>query len=157
MTESIPNDSIDIFGNQINFKGKTHLPQTEELKNRAIEQKETREKLQIWTKLSNEDTNKTKILYAMLDGKLFYNKLNNFDKKKFADELLNMSQDEKNFDDQNRLYFKYFSNYLQNLIHHPKEVIESELDLQIDNLSEEFLEYNINLFLEKEEITKIAR
>ena len=142
-----PDTGMILFQNKM-------LPPTKELMKRSKEQLDVSQKLNHWTSISNNDINKIRILYPMLDSNLFYDLLSNYDKNIFANELLEMSQDEKNFIDKNMIYFKQMSNYIKQNIQNPEKFIAQEMDLKLESLADEFFQFNHSIFLSEVENTK---
>ena len=122
------------------------LPATKDLMEHAKMQLEHARLLDSWMALSNDDVNKTACLYALLDQRLFYDKLSNYDKKRLADALSLMSNDVKNFETENIGYFNSFSNFIIDNIENTKSFIEEERDIAFDEMIEEFYYFNIQKF-----------
>ena len=135
------------------FHGRA-LPATGELMKRAREQLESSSQLFNWKALPNDDLNKSILLYAMLDGKLFYDLLCNQDKIEFALELYHMGQDTKNFDEQNRNYFEQFANAMVKNAQNAQVFIDDEDDIILSTVLEEYLQYNSHLFQSNMGITR---
>lgn len=127
------------------FNG-VELPATKDLMEHAKMQVEHARLLDRWMALSNDDINKTVYLYALLDQRLFYDKLSNYDKKRLADALSLMSSDVKNFETENIGYFNSFSNFIIDNIENTKSFIEEERDIAFDEIIEEFYYFNIQKF-----------
>ena len=137
---------FNIDAGKVLFQGK-EIPPTKEVIERSREQLEASQKLNRWVLLPNDDINKIRILYPMLDSSLFYDLLSNYDKNIFAEALLDMSQDQENFLDENIVYFKKMSDYIRKNIQNPEEFINKEMDYELDNLANEFFQFNHSLFL----------
>ena len=135
------------------FNG-VELPATKDLMEHAKMQLEHARFLDSWIALANDDINKTTCLYALLDQKLFYDKLSNYDKKRLAEALSLMSSDVKNFETENIDYFNSFSSFIIDNIENTQSFIEKERDIAFNDMVEEFYYFNIQKFRVTEPLKK---
>ena len=135
------------------------FPITKDMMEEANKQTISKSYLDKWIALSNDDLKKTSCLYALLDQELFYDKLSNNDKKRFADTLIEMSKDDINFEQQNINFFIKFAEYImENYESAEKFITINEHDKALKQLAEEYYNFNeekfLNLMREEQSRTK---
>ena len=118
-------------------------PATIELITRAKEQLESQQILDEWIKIDHNDKLKLRFLGEILSNDfMFYDMLSNIARNQLASELYSMSEDEINFENQNRDYFKKIAEYIISNIKDTQSFFEYEIDFDFAELVKKFKEYN---------------